>query len=179
MENNDGMQSFSDFKRMILESDGPDGSFIEALTEFLEREGIYGFEQEITSILMGTPSKDALNDIEKSFFDAEGIDVRKADVLEMNRKSLLERYLELKGVNGYTEAILDLWGQYRKEGNEKVIKVKDKPLYHLKPSNDTLRIWCWDTPELEGVPKLISVSDLYGVDRFSQTNPAAYEYIKK
>ena len=60
-----------------------------------------------------------------------------------------------------------------------VIKVKDKPLYHLKPSKDTLRIWCWDSPELEGVPKLASVSDLYDVDRFSQTNPAAYEYIKK
>lgn len=170
------MSTFLDFREKMYEEDN--SSFIEALTEFLEREGIYGFEQEITSILMGTPSKDALNDIEKSFYDEEGIDVRKADVIEMNRKSLLERFLELKGIKGYTEAILDLWGQYRKEGKQKVIKVNDKQLYHLKPSEDTIRIWCWDNPELSGVPKLISVEDIYGVERFSQTNPASYKYIK-
>lgn len=168
--------TFLAFRERMYE--GNNSSFIEALTEFLEREGIYGFEQEITSILMGNPSKDALNDIEKSFYDEEGIDVRKADVIEMNRKSMLERFLELKGIKGYTEAILDLWGQYRKEGKEKVIKVNDKTLYHLKPSEDTIRIWCWDNPELSGVPKLISVEDLYGVERFSQANPASYKYIK-
>jgi len=177
MEQSEQMSSFLDFRDRMYEK--KDSTFIEALIEFLEREGIYGFEQEITSILMGNPSKDALSDLEKSFYDEEGIDVRKADVLEMNRKSMLERFLELKGVNGYTEAILDLWGQYRKDGKEKVIKVNDKPIYHLKPSEDTIRLWCWDNPELSGVPRLISVDDIYGAERFSQTNPAAYKYIKK
>ena len=88
MEQSEQMSSFLDFRDRMYEK--KDSTFIEALIEFLEREGIYGFEQEITSILMGNPSKDALSDLEKSFYDEDGIDVRKADVLEMNRKSMLE-----------------------------------------------------------------------------------------
>lgn len=44
-------------------------SFLENLKEFLEREGIYGFEQDINNILMGTPSREILNDLEKSFYN--------------------------------------------------------------------------------------------------------------
>ena len=154
-------------------------SFLDNLKEFLEREGIYGFEQDINNILMGTPSREILNDLEKSFYNKEGIDVRKADVIQMNRKSMLERFLNIKGINGYTEAILDMWGQYRKEGKEKVIKVKDKEIYHLKPSEDTVRLWCWNNPELKGIPTLISVKDLYNVIEFGKSNPADYRYIKE
>ena len=109
----------------------------------------------------------------------EGIDVRKSDVIQMNRKSMLERFLNIKGINGYTEAILDMWGQYRKEGKEKVIKVKDKEIYHLKPSEDTVRLWCWNNSELKGIPTLISVKDLYNVIEFGKSNPADYKYIKE
>ena len=169
------ISDFLDFRNRIYEKKE---TFIEDLTEFLEREGIYGFEQDITNILMGTPSKDTLAELEKSFYKEEGIDVSKSEVLEMNRRNMLERFLELKGINGYTEAILNLWGQHRKEGKEKIIMVNDKPIYHLKPSEDTIRIWTWDNPELSGVPKLVSVDDLYGVERFGLTNPASYKYIK-
>ena len=130
--------NFYEFRDSLYEN--REKSFLENLKEFLERESIYGFEQDINNILMGTPSREILNDLEKSFYNKEGIDVRKSDVIQMNRKSMLERFLNIKGINGYTEAILDMWGQYRKEGKEKVIKVKDKEIYHLKPSEDTVRL---------------------------------------
>jgi hypothetical protein len=169
------IRTFLDFLNEIHEKKD---TFLDDLSQFLEREGIYGFEHEINNILMGNPSKDTLTDLEKSFYKDDGIDVSKSEVLEMNRKNMLERFLNLKGITGYTEAILNLWGQHRKEGKDKVIKINDKPIYHLKPSEDTIRIWTWDNQELNGVPKLISVDDLYGVERFGLTNPASYRYIK-
>jgi len=164
---------FLDFRSHIKESEG----FSDALVRFMEREGIYGYEQEVESILRGKPLNSVIIDIQKDFRDDEGIEVDRADILDMDRESMLDKYLQIRGIKGYTGSILDLWGQYRKEGMTKTIKVKDKDLYHLKPSSDTLRIWCWDNKDLDGIPTLIPVEDLYGRENFGKVNPASYIYM--
>lgn len=164
---------FLDFKSSITESEG----FSDALVRFMEREGIYGYEQEVESILRGNPLSSVLTEIQKDFRDKEGIDVSRADVMDMDRESMLDKYLEIRGIRGYTGSIIDLWGQYRKEGMTKTLKVKDKELYHLKPSKDTLRIWCWKNKDLKGIPTLVPVEDLYGKDNFGQVDPRDYTYL--
>ena len=164
---------FIDFKNSIMESSG----FSDALVRFMEREGIYGYEQEVESILRGNSINSVITDIQKYFRDKEGIEVSRADIMDMDRESMLDRYLEIRGIKGYTGSIIDLWGQYRKAGMTKTIKAKDKDLYHLKPSKDTLRIWCWDNKKLEGIPTLITVEDIYGRENFGQVNPSDYLYV--
>jgi len=164
---------FIDFKNSIMESSG----FSDALVRFMEREGIYGYEQEVESILRGNSINSVITDIQKYFRDKEGIEVSRADIMDMDRESMLDRYLEIRGIKGYTGSIIDLWGQYRKAGMTKTIKAKDKDLYHLKPSKDTLRIWCWDNKKLEGIPTLITVEDIYGRENFGQVNPSDYVYV--
>jgi hypothetical protein len=164
---------FIDFKNSIMESSG----FSDALVRFMEREGIYGYEQEVESILRGNSINSVITDIQKYFRDKEGIEVSRADIMDMDRESMLDRYLEIRGIKGYTGSIIDLWGQYRKAGMTKTIKAKDKDLYHLKPSKDTLRIWCWDNKRLEGIPTLITVEDIYGRENFGQVNPSDYLYV--
>ena len=156
-----------------MESSG----FSDALIRFMEREGIYGYEQEVESILRGNSINSVITDIQKYFRDKEGIEVSRADIMDMDRESMLDRYLEMRGIKGYTGSIIDLWGQYRKAGMTKTIKAKDKDLYHLKPSKDTLRIWCWDNKKLEGIPTLITVEDIYGRENFGQVNPSDYLYV--
>jgi|APGre2960657404_1045060.scaffolds.fasta_scaffold04089_8 hypothetical protein len=164
---------FIDFRNSIMESSG----FSDALVRFMEREGIYGYEQEVESILRGNSINSVITDIQKYFRDKEGIEVSRADIMDMDRESMLDRYLEIRGIKGYTGSIIDLWGQYRKAGMTKTIKAKDKDLYHLKPSKDTLRIWCWDNKRLEGIPTLITVEDIYGRENFGQVNPSDYVYV--
>ena len=164
---------FNDFKNAIMESSG----FSDALIRFMEREGIYGYEQEVESILRGNSINSVITDIQKYFRDKEGIEVSRADIMDMDRESMLDRYLEIRGIKGYTGSIIDLWGQYRKAGMTKTIKVKDKDLYHLKPNKDTLRIWCWDNKKLNGIPTLMPVEDIYGRENFGQVNPSDYEYL--
>jgi len=164
---------FIDFRNSIMESSG----FSDALVRFMEREGIYGYEQEVESILRGNSINSVITDIQKYFRDKEGIEVSRADIMDMDRESMLDRYLEIRGIKGYTGSIIDLWGQYRKAGMTKTIKAKDKDLYHLKPSKDTLRIWCWDNKKLEGIPTLITVEDIYGRENFGQVNPSDYVYV--
>ena len=164
---------FIDFKSGLNESDG----FSDALVRFMEREGIYGYEQEVESILRGNSINSVLTDIQKHFRDKEGIDVSRSDIIDMDRESMLDKYLEIRGIKGYTGSILDLWGQYRKAGMTKTIKVKNKDLYHLKPSKDTLRIWCWDNKKLDGIPTLIPVDDIYSRENFGQVNPSDYVYM--
>lgn len=165
--------SFFDFKNGLMESEG----FSDALVRFMEREGIYGYEQEVESVLRGNPLNSVITDIQKYFRDKEGIEVSRVDIMDMDRESMLDKYLEIRGIKGYTGSILDLWGQYRKAGMTKTIKVKDKDLYHLKPSKDTLRIWCWDNKELKGIPTLTPVEDLYGRENFGQVDPRDYTYL--
>jgi hypothetical protein len=165
--------SFIDFKNNIMESSG----FSDALVRFMEREGIYGYEQEVESILRGNPINSVLTDIQKDFRNKEGIGVNRSDIMDMERESMLDKYLEIRGISGYTGAIIDLWGQYRKAGMTKTLKVNDKDLYHLKPSKNTLRIWCWDNKKLEGIPNLIPVEDIYGRENFGQVNPRDYVYM--
>ena len=164
---------FIDFRNSIMESSG----FSDALVRFMEREGIYGYEQEVESILRGNSINSVITDIQKYFRDKEGIEVSRADIMDMDRESMLDRYLDIRGIKGYTGSIIDLWGQYRKAGMTKTIKAKDKDLYHLKPSKDTLRIWCWDNKRLEGIPTLITVEDIYGRENFGQVNPSDYVYV--
>ena len=164
---------FIDFKNSIMESSG----FSDALVRFMEREGIYGYEQEVESILRGNSINSVITDIQKYFRDKEGIEVSRADIMDMNRESMLDKYLEIRGIKGYTGSIIDLWGQYRKAGMTKAIEVKDKDLYHLKPNKETLRIWCWDNKKLEGIPTLITVEDIYGRENFGQVNPSDYMYV--
>lgn len=164
---------FIDFRNSIMESSG----FSDALVRFMEREGIYGYEQEVESILRGNSINSVITDIQKYFRDKEGIEVSRADIMDMDRESMLDKYLEIRGIKGYTGSIIDLWGQYRKAGMTKTIEVKDKDLYHLKPSKDTLRIWCWDNKKLEGIPTLITVEDIYGRENFGQVNPSDYMYV--
>jgi hypothetical protein len=165
--------SFLSFKSSLMESDG----FSDALVRFMEREGIYGYEQEVESILRGNPLNSVITDIQKDFRDKEGIDVSRADIMDMDRESMLDKYLEIRGIKGYTGSIIDLWGQYRKAGMTKTLKVKERDLYHLKPSKDTLRIWCWDNKELDGIPTLIPVEDLYGREIFGHVDPRSYTYL--
>jgi hypothetical protein len=169
--------SFYNF-RGILESNEEYLDFLQDLSEFLEREKIYGYEKDILSILKGEPSIEVMSDLKKSFSRYDGIKPDDSDIQMMDRKMMLERFLDYKGIRGYTESILDLWGQYRKEGKSKVIEIKGKNLFHLKPSKDTLRIWTWDNPKLSGVPSLKTVSSLYGVKNFFQVNPGNYKYSK-
>lgn len=164
---------FNDFKNAIMESSG----FSDALVRFMEREGIYGYEQEVESIMRGNPINSVITDIQKEFRNKEGIDVGRSDIMDMDRESMLDKYLEIRGIRGYTGSIIDLWGQYRKAGMTKTIKVKDKDLYHLKPSKDTLRIWCWDNKKLDGIPTLIPVEDIYSRENFGQVDPRDYVYI--
>ena len=164
---------FIDFKNSIMESSG----FSDALVRFMEREGIYGYEQEVESILRGNSINSVITDIQKYFRDKEGIEVSRADIMDMDRESMLDKYLEIRGIKGYTGSIIDLWGQYRKAGMTKAIEVKDKDLYHLKPNKETLRIWCWDNKKLEGIPTLITVEDIYGRENFGQVNPSDYMYV--
>ena len=164
---------FVDFKSGLNESEG----FSDALVRFMEREGIYGYEQEVESILRGNPINSVLTDIQKHFRDKEGIDVSRSDIMDMERESMMDKYLEIRGIRGYTGSIIDLWGQYRKAGMTKTIKAKDKDLYHLKPSKDTLRIWCWDNEKLEGIPTLIPVEDIYSRENFGQVDPRDYTYL--
>jgi hypothetical protein len=164
---------FIDFRNSIMESSG----FSDALVRFMEREGIYGYEQEVESILRGNSINSVITDIQKYFRDKEGIEVSRADIMDMDRESMLDKYLEIRGIKGYTGSIIDLWGQYRKAGMTKTIKVKDKDLYHLKPNKDTLRIWCWDNKKLNGIPTLMPVEDIYGRENFGQVNPSDYEYL--
>ena len=164
---------FIDFRNSIMESSG----FSDALVRFMEREGIYGYEQEVESILRGNSINSVITDIQKYFRDKEGIEVSRADIMDMNRESMLDKYLEIRGIKGYTGSIIDLWGQYRKAGMTKAIEVKDKDLYHLKPNKETLRIWCWDNKKLEGIPTLITVEDIYGRENFGQVNPSDYMYV--
>jgi len=164
---------FLDFRSSLMESTG----FSDALVRFMEREGIYGYEQEVESILRGKPLNSVITDIQKEFRDKEGIEIDRPDIMDMDRESMLDKYLEIRGIKGYTGSILDLWGQYRKEGMTKTLKVKDKDLYHLKPSSDTLRIWCWDNKDLNGIPALVPVEDLYGREKFGQVDPRDYVYL--
>jgi hypothetical protein len=164
--------SFLNFKSSLMESEG----FSDALVRFMEREGIYGYEQEVESILRGNPLNSVITDIQKDFRDKEGIEVSRADIMDMDREPMLDKYLEIRGIKGYTGSIIDLWGQYRKAGMTKTIKVKDKDLYHLKPNDNTLRIWCWDNKDLKGIPTLIPVEDLYGRENFGQVDPGDYVY---
>ena len=164
---------FIDFRNSIMESSG----FSDALVRFMEREGIYGYEQEVESILRGNSINSVITDIQKYFRDKEGIEVSRADIMDMDRESMLDKYLEIRGIKGYTGSIIDLWGQYRKVGMTKAIEVKDKDLYHLKPNKETLRIWCWDNKKLEGIPTLITVEDIYGRENFGQVNPSDYMYV--
>ncbi len=170
--------SFNNF-RSLLESEEEFVDFLQDLSEFLEREKIYGYEKDILSILKGDPNLEVMSDLKKSFSRYDGIKPEDSDILMMDRKMMMERFLDYKGITGYTEAILDLWGQYRKDGKSKVIEIKDKGIFHLKPSKDTLRIWTWDNPKLAGVPSLKTVKSLYGVDNFFQVNPATYRYSEK
>jgi hypothetical protein len=170
--------SFYNF-RGVFESSKEHLDFLQDLSEFLEREKIYGYEQDILSILKGEPSTEVMNDLRKSFARYDGIKPNDSDIQMMDRKMMLERFLDYKGIKSYTEPILDLWGQYRKEGKSKIIEIKGKELFHLKPSKDTLRIWTWDNPKLSGVPVLKTVKSLYGVDNFFQVNPSSYRYSKK
>jgi hypothetical protein len=165
--------SFLNFKSSLMESEG----FSDALVRFMEREGIYGYEQEVESILRGNPLNSVITDIQKDFRDKEGIEVSRADIMDMEREPMLDKYLEIRGIKGYTGSIIDLWGQYRKAGMTKTIKVKDKDLYHLKPNDNTLRIWCWDNKDLKGIPTLIPVEDLYGRENFGQVDPRSYTYL--
>ena len=164
---------FIDFRNSIMESSG----FSDALVRFMEREGIYGYEQEVESILRGNSINSVITDIQKYFRDKEGIEVSRADIMDMNRESMLDKYLEIRGIKGYTGSIIDLWGQYRKAGMTKAIEVKDKDLYHLKPNKETLRIWCWDNKKLDGIPTLIPVEDIYSRENFGQVDPRDYVYI--
>lgn len=172
MENSDNIL-FIDFKNTIMESEG----FSDALVRFMEREGIYGYEQEVESILRGNPLNSVITDIQKDFRDKEGIEVSRADIMDMEREPMLDKYLEIRGIKGYTGSIIDLWGQYRKAGMTKTIKVKDKDLYHLKPNKNTLRIWCWNNKNLDGIPTLIPVEDIYGRENFGQVDPRDYTYL--
>jgi len=165
--------SFLNFKSSLMESEG----FSDALVRFMEREGIYGYEQEVESILRGNPLNSVITDIQKDFRDKEGIEVSRADIMDMDREPMLDKYLEIRGIKGYTGSIIDLWGQYRKAGMTKTIKVKDKDLYHLKPNENTLRIWCWDNKYLKGIPTLTQVEDLYGRENFGQVDPGDYIYL--
>ena len=163
--------SFISFKSSLMESEG----FSDALVRFMEREGIYGYEQEVESILRGNSLNSVITEIQKDFRDKEGIDVSRADIMDMDRESMLDKYLEIRGIKGYTGSIIDLWGQYRKSGMTKTIKVKDKNLYHL--NDNTLRIWCWDNKDLSGIPTLTPVEDLYGKVNFGQVDPRDYVYL--
>jgi hypothetical protein len=165
--------SFFNFKSSLMESEG----FSDALVRFMEREGIYGYEQEVESVLRGNPLNSVITDIQKDFRDKEGIEVSRADIMDMEREPMLDKYLEIRGIKGYTGSIIDLWGQYRKAGMTKTIKVKDKDLYHLKPNENTLRIWCWDNKDLKGIPTLTPVEDLYGRENFGQVDPRDYVYL--
>lgn len=165
--------SFFNFKSSLMESEG----FSDALVRFMEREGIYGYEQEVESVLRGNPLNSVITDIQKDFRDKEGIEVSRADIMDMEREPMLDKYLEIRGIKGYTGSIIDLWGQYRKAGMTKTIKVKDKDLYHLKPNENTLRIWCWDNKDLKGIPTLIPVEDIYGRENFGQVDPRDYTYL--
>ena len=156
-----------------MESEG----FSDALVRFMEREGIYGYEQEVESVLRGNPLNSVITDIQKDFRDKDGIEVSRADIMDMEREPMLDKYLEIRGIKGYTGSIIDLWGQYRKAGMTKTIKVKDKDLYHLKPNENTLRIWCWDNKDLKGIPTLIPVEDIYGRENFGQVDPRDYVYL--
>lgn len=172
--------SFSFYKfREILESSKEYADFLQDLYKFLEREKIYGYEQDILSILKGEPSLEVMSDLKKSFYRYDGIKPKDLDIQMMDRKMMLDRFLNYKGIKGYSESILDLWGQHHKEGKNKIIEIKGKELYHLKPSKDTLRIWTWNTPNLSGVPTLKTVKSLYGVKNFFQVNPGDYMISEK
>lgn len=169
--------SFNTF-RSLLESGEEFLDFLQDLSEFLEREKIYGYEKDILSILKGEPNLEVMSDLKKSFSRYDGIKPDDSDIMMMDRKMMLERFLDYKGISGYSESILNLWGQYKKVGKSKIIEIKDKELFHLKPSKDTLKIWTWDNPKLSGVPELKTVKSLYGVDNFFQVNPSSYRYLK-
>ena len=85
---------FNDFKNAIMESSG----FSDALVRFMEREGIYGYEQEVESIMRGNPINSVITDIQKEFRNKEGIDVGRSDIMDMDRESMLDKYLEIRGI---------------------------------------------------------------------------------
>jgi len=131
------------------------------LDEFLRREKIIGFTENILSIIIQKPTVDVISDIKESFRDKDGIDLDTADIMSMEVKDMLEKYLEWQGIPGYTEPIISLAAKtsFVKKDRDLLVWMNK---YYYRPEKGATSIWVWDNPELEGIPELIEVEKIYG-----------------
>ena len=137
------------------------------LDSFLRREKIFGYTEDILSIIKGEPTDNVISDIAESFKDEEKIKISEADILSMDMHSMLERFLDWNGIKGYSEAILDLSGKKRAEiYGERDLLVWRKKYYYYRPKEGDSVIWAWDNPETTGVPKLFPVSKIYNTPTY-------------
>lgn len=130
------------------------------LFDFLRREKIIGYDESILSILNEEPDDNVIEDLVDSFED-ESIKISEKDVMSMDIKSMLERYLEWNGIKGYTESIINLTGKSKSELHKGRELLTWKNKYYYRPERGESTIWAWETPDTEGIPELIKVKTIY------------------
>lgn len=139
----------------------------EELHHFLKREGIIGFDDDILSILNTEPSDSVIEDIKDSFRENENIKISIKDIETMGVKGMLEKYLEWNGLSGYSESIIRIAGMAKSNSGEDVelLVWRDK-YYYIRPEKGSSSIWAWDNPEMDGIPKLIRVKEIYNTPTY-------------
>lgn len=137
----------------------------EDLLRFLQREKIIGYDEEIISILNSKPNEEVISDLKDSFIERDNIKLNKTEIKTMGVYNMLDRYLQWNGIYGYTESIISVSKNnpyILNNENRSIVKWKDK--YYYRPNEGDNIVWVWDNEELEGLPIMIKISEIYGRD---------------
>ena len=128
---------------------------------FLRREKIIGFTKNIMSILVQKPTDEVISDIKEAFEDTDGINLDTDDILSMEVKDMLEKYLSWHGIESYTEPVISLASKSTKNDEDREILVWMNK-YYYRPERGAKSVWTWDNPELNGIPELVEIEKIYG-----------------
>lgn len=157
------------FSEHINESNKIKDSLRSDIKEFLKRESIMGYTDDIISIIEDEPSESVEEDILDSFSE-EGIELNKEDIGKIEPDVILERYLRWNGINGYSEAILNIAGKSKAERYKERDLLKYRGKYYYRPNKGDSTIWLWDNKETEGIPDLIKVDQIYNTPTYFGKN---------
>lgn len=132
---------------------------IRALRNFLAGENIRGFSSDISSIILGDPSKEVIIDV-IDLYQKDGIVIEKKDIIGMDPSDLLNKYLEKNKMSEYLNSILYISGEVKKENHSGDDPEKKEDLYYLDPSESDKIVWAWDNEKLDGTPRILLADNL-------------------
>ena len=139
------------------------------IKDFLKREAIIGYTEDIISIIEDSPNESVINNIMDSF-EEEGLPFNDEEINKIDLDVILERYLRWNGIKGYSEALLNIAGKNKSERYKDRALLKYMTYYYYRPNKGDSTIWAWDNKETEGIPELIKVDSIYNTPTYFGKN---------